>query len=89
MRYLEILNINCIIRGPMHEDSCKNGPSFPWLPAPPLLWPGGAGALPMLCACAHKLTLRPCWVNLHSHSGLAGGCHEGMVNLHFTLINVD
>ncbi|ELK23202.1 von Willebrand factor A domain-containing protein 3B [Myotis davidii] len=21
----------------MHEDSCKNGPSFPWLPAPPLL----------------------------------------------------
>ncbi|KAK1335009.1 hypothetical protein QTO34_004585 [Cnephaeus nilssonii] len=27
------------ISGPMHEDSCKNGPSFPWLLAPPSLWP--------------------------------------------------
>ncbi|KAK1338002.1 hypothetical protein QTO34_001106 [Cnephaeus nilssonii] len=26
------------IRGLMHEDSFKNGPSFPWLLAPPLFW---------------------------------------------------
>ncbi|XP_059553181.1 proline-rich protein 2-like [Myotis daubentonii] len=27
-------------RGLMHEDLCKNEPSFPWLPAPPSLQPG-------------------------------------------------
>lgn len=37
--YFKIL---CTIRGLMHEDLCKNWPSFHWLLTPPSLWPRAA-----------------------------------------------
>nr|KAF6366469.1 hypothetical protein mPipKuh1_009883 [Pipistrellus kuhlii] len=39
-------------------------------------------------ACIYKLICHLCWVNLHAHSRLAGGCCRCMVNLHISLLLV-